>query len=255
MFPVFSGILTIILFASFIVPIIFAEMYSQANVVLGTPLLYLLIFVFFFLSSMIVVYFNVALIACAKMRLEGKNPTLKDGFKAASKHWGKIIAWSALNATVGLIIRIIVDKIEDKSPLLAGIISGFLGAAWSILTFFVIPVMVFEGKGVFASIKESGALIKHTWGERLTAGFSMGFGFFILYLVAAIPLALGIFSRSSVGMLIGAGISVLLWILIATLASALNGVFIAALYHYVRTGKVEGFESEEIQKAFVAKVR
>lgn len=254
MFPIFSGILSLILFASFIVPIVFAEMYSEANSVLGTPLLYLLIFVFYFLASIIVVYFNVALIACAKMRLEGKNPTLKDGFKAASGHWGKIIGWSALNATVGLLIRVIIDQIEERSPLLAGIVSGVLGAAWSILTFFVIPVMVFEGKGVFSSIKESGAMIKHTWGERLTAGFSMGMGFMLLYGIAAIPLLLGVFvSASTVGLIVGIGITVMLWIIIATVSTALNGVFIAALYHYVRTGKVEGFSGDEVKHAFVGK--
>ena len=256
MFPVFSGILTIILFASFMIPIVFAEMYSEANAILGTPLLYLLIFVFYFLASIIVVYFNVALIACAKMRLEGKNPTLKDGFKAASGHWGKIIGWSALNATVGLVIRVIVDQIEEKSPLLAGIVSGILGAAWSILTFFVIPVMVFEGKGVIASIKESGAMIKHTWGERLTAGFSMGIGFMLLYLLAAIPLVLGVFVfTSTAALFIGIGITALLWIVIATVSSALQGIFIAALYHYVRTGKVEGFSGDEVKHAFVGKKR
>ncbi len=256
MFPVISGVLTILLFASFIIPLVLTQLYADANAALGTPLLYATLFLFYLLSSIIIIFFNVALISCAKIRLEGKDPTLKDGFHAASKHIGKIISWSILNATVGLIIRIIVDKLEERSPFIASIVSGLLGAAWSILTFFVIPVMIFENKGVFQSISESGSLIKHSWGERLGAGITLGLGFAMLFFIAAIPLALGLFIfTSTTAIIIGAIITILLWIVIGTISSALNGIFIASLYHYIKTGTAVGYSSDDMKHTFVAKKR
>ena len=254
LFPILSGVITLILFASLILPLVFAELYAQANTALGTPLLYFMLFIFYMASSFIVIYFNVAVIACAKIRLEGGNPTIKDGFRTSNSHLGKILGWSILNATVGLIIRAIVDSLEDKSPFIASLVSGVLGAAWAVLTFFVIPKMIFENKAVFSAIKESGALIKHTWGEQLGAGFTMGFGFMLLYIIAAIPLLIGIFLvGGATAILIGASISILLWIVIATIASALNGIFTAALYNFIKTGKAHGYNHEELAHAFIPK--
>ena len=254
MFPIFSGILTLVLFASFILPLVFAELYNGAGATLGRPLLYGLLFVFYLLSSVIVIFFNVALVSCAKMRLEGRDPTLKDGFTAAFTHIKKIILWSLINATIGLLIRILGDKLEEKSPFVAAIVTSVLGAAWGILTFFVIPVMIFENKSVLVSIKESGLLMTKTWGERLGASFTMGFAFSMLYLLGAVPFLIGLFIiGSGMAMLIGIIISIFLWIIIATFNSALNGIFIAALYHYTKTGKVEGFQSEEIKNAFASR--
>src|SRR3989344_3507528 len=165
LFPIVSGILTVIAF--------------------------LLLFIYYVITSFIVIFFNTGLITCAQMRLNGKDPTFKDGIKHAWKHLGNIFVWSLISATIGLILRMIVDRIENSERLgpigkLVGMIFiGILGMAWSFLTFFVIPVMVFENKNVFASIKQSGSLFKKTWGENVIGQFSMGLIFGLLFLAGA----------------------------------------------------------------------
>ena len=67
------------------------------------------------------------------MRLEGKDPTVADGFRAAFNRLHNIFGWALVSATVGLILRII----EDRSEKIGRIVSGLLGMAWTADTIFV----------------------------------------------------------------------------------------------------------------------
>ncbi len=114
-----------------------------------------------------------------------------------------------------------------------------IGLAWSLLTFFVIPIMVFEGKGVFASIKRSGQLIKSTWGENIVADASIGLATFLLAILGIVPLFLvGFFVGLGTAFLVTLGIVVVYWLALAILSSSLQGIFVAALYNYAKNGKM-----------------
>src|SRR3989344_1381379 len=159
LFPIISGILSVLALISLFIP--FGIISLDNN--FSPSLFYLLLFIYYVITSFIVIFLNTGLITCAHMRLHGKDPTFKDGIKQAWKHVGNIFIWSVISATVGLILRMIVDRIENSERLgpfgrIVGVIFiGLLGMAWSFLTFFVIPVMVFENKNAFASIKQSGS--------------------------------------------------------------------------------------------------
>lgn len=196
------------------------------------------------------------------MRLNGKDPTFKDGLKKAWKHIDQIFVWSLISATVGLILRLIIDKIEESEKLgpigkIVGMIFiGLLGMAWSFLTFFVVPVMIFENKSVFASIKHSGSLFKKTWGENVIGQFSMGLVFLLLGLAGLGALVLAFLSGSLMVIVVVGGLTLLYWTLLAILSASLNGIFVAALYNYATTGKVPSAYSQELVKgAFRAKKR
>ena len=49
-----------------------------------------------------------------------------------------------------------------------------MGMAWGAATFFVVPVLVVEKVGPVDALKRSFAILKRTWGEMLTANFSIG---------------------------------------------------------------------------------
>ncbi len=258
LFPIVSGILTIIAFISLFIPFVIIALATG----ISPPLFYLLFFVYYLITSFIVIFFNTGLIACAHMRLNGKDPTFKDGLSKAWKHITQILAWSLISATVGLILRMIVDRIENSERLgpvgkfVGMIFIGLLGMAWSFLTFFVIPVMIFENKGVFVSIKHSGSLFKKTWGENVLGQFSMGLVFGLLSLIGVGAFVLAFLSGSFAVILVVGGLVLLYWTILAILSASLNGVFVAALYNYATTGKVpSAYSSELVKGAFRAKKR
>ncbi len=248
-FPIISGILTILLFLSFIIPLFVASSsFSSAY--------YGYLFLYYIISYFIIIFFNVGLISCARIRLNGGDPTFRDGFVEAKKHFGQIVGWALLAATVGLILRIIIDKMEERSEILGAILVSLLGTAWSILTFFVVPVMVFENKGVFSAIKGSGQLIKKTWGESLISTGGLGLFFFLLGLIGIVPIVLAVYSGSTIAITITVALAILYWIVLGVIGSSLNGILIAALYQFATTGKVaDGFDEDVVKGAFAHKRR
>ena len=253
LFPIISGILTVIAFISLFVPFaVFSFLNAGSD--LSSPFFYLLLFIYYLITSFMVIFFNTGLITCANMRLDGKDPTFKDGLKHAWKHIGNIFVWSLISATVGLILRMIVDRIENSERLgpigkLAGMIFiGLLGMAWGFLTFFVIPVMVFENRNAFESIKHSGSLFKKTWGENVIGQFSMGLIFGLLSLLGIGAFMLAFLSGSLAVMVIVGGLTVLYWMILAIISTSLNGIFVAAMYSYAKTGKVPAAYSPELVK-------
>jgi hypothetical protein len=247
-FPIISGIVSLFLFLSFILPVFYIFVLKKDQFTM-VGYYYLILFAYYFLSYLVVIYFNAGLIACAHMRLNGKDPKFKDGIHAANQHFGKILGWALIAGTVGLILR----QISERSNLFGKIVVGILGTAWNLLTFFVIPVMIIENKGVFSSLKESASLFKKTWGENIITQFSIGVFFFVMALLGLVPLIIAIFSGSIIAVIIVGALVILYWLAIAILSSSLSGIFTAALYNYAKTGKVpEAFSPEVIQGAYAA---
>jgi len=194
------------------------------------------------LSYFIVIFFNTGLITCANIRLNGGDPTFRDGFNNAKKHVGKIFVWALVSATIGLVLNLI----SERSGMLGKIAAALIGMAWSLLTFFVIPVMIFENIGVFESIKKSGHLFKKTWGENVIAQFSMGFIFAILGILGIIPIVISFLTGSFAIIILAFAITVVYWVILGIVSASLNGIFVAALYNYANTGKIPSAYSPEV---------
>ncbi len=242
-FPILSGVFTILLFISFIIPIFFTGSFPFNS--------YLGLFVFYLLSYFIVIFFNAGLIICANIRLSGGDPTVKDGLVGAVKHVGNIFIWAIIAATVGLLLRALSEKAENN--LLAQLVISFLGMAWSLLTFFVVPIMVLEKVSPFRAIKESTLLFKKVWGETVVGNFSIN-GVFLLAYILLIALGIGSFFLFGSASLPFIGLLILLGLGLAILAGTLNGIFVTALYRYASNGELsDSFSSEHIKSAFVRK--
>src|SRR5207244_8602379 len=130
-FPFLSGVITILAFATMIfggVSTGFFERLSNDRSLDANLLGYAGMFVWYFVSWFIVLFFNVAVIHCANIRLRGGDPTVADGFRASLQHIGRIAAWALVSATVGVILRFLADR----ANVIGKIIVGLLGAAWSI---------------------------------------------------------------------------------------------------------------------------
>jgi len=248
-FPVLSGIVSLFVILTFALPLLLTGSFLSMTGA-GPVVFYGLLFMFYAVSYVVVIFFNTALITCVSARLNGKEATLGDGISNAARHFGRILAWALVSATVGLILRIL----EDKAGFIGRIAVALVGGAWSLVTFFVIPILVLEDKGVADSVKDSVSLIRKTWGESIVGGGSIFLVFFAVGFVAL----LGVLSTLMLGNMIISGIALVLFlilvVILAVVASAMQGIFVTALYIYARTGTApSSFNNELIRNAFVPK--
>ncbi len=250
-FPLISGICCLIVLASFAIPVIMSNgILTDSASTQSSPIGYGMLFVFYFCSYFIITFFNTAIVACAAHRMGGGEPTVSYGMQAAFDRFNLILGWAALQATVGLILRMI----EDRSEWIGKIVAGLLGMAWTVTSFLVVPVLVIEKKGPIDAVKESATLLRKTWGEQLIGNCSFGLVFLVLAIPAFIFAFLGFMSGSGAGVLIGLIVAVLYIIGLALVQSALQSIFQTALYLYARDGKApQGFENAGLAHSVAAK--
>ncbi len=198
-----------------------------------------------------VIFFNAALVAAARERLEGGDPNVMSGIRAVRGMWLAILGWTIITGTVGLILQALQSMARENSHgvmrIVAVILVALLQTAWAYITFFVIPVLVVERIGPISAIRRSGSLLRQSWGEQLTASFS----FFIIYLLAllivAIPVVILIFIAPVAAIIVGV---ILGGIALASVA-AMEGIFKAALYEWVSEGKgSEWFDRQLLSNAY-----
>jgi hypothetical protein len=249
LFPVLSGLVTILIVLTFLLPMVFMGVLGEIGG-FGPVVWVLGLFLCYYISYAVVIFFNTGLIACATIRFSGGDPVVRDGIRFSLDNIGKILSWALVAATVGLIL----NMVSRRSGLIGRIVIAVIGIVWSMATFLVIPVMVFEDKGVFDAIMGSGNLLRKTWGENIIGNFSLGSLFIppILLLFLAIisimtgnlPLVFALVALTIIGFVV-AGI----------LHATLQGIFIAALYQFATTGTTpRRMRSDLIRGAFVPEV-
>ncbi len=212
-----------------------------------SPLGWLLLFAFYLVTSLVTLYFNTALVGAALARLRDGEASFASGMAIARANAGHIFIYAVLTATVGLILAVI----EDRFRLVGQIVAGILGAAWGIVTFLVVPVMVAEGVGPVDAIKRSGQLLTKTWGEQIIGSGGIGLVAFLAALLAVLPVALGILTGTAVGIAAGIVVAALYLGIVLLLASSLGGIYRAAVYLYAVGGEVPAqFEGWMLRDAF-----
>lgn len=247
--PAISGVITLILIATFILPLSFLGDGSGTG---GVPF-YVMLFLFYFLSYFVVILFNSALIHAANNKIEGKPVSIKESLSVSSSNIVNIACWSLIAATVGLILNVLRGQARNQGGL-GGIITnavlGMIGMAWSFATFFVVPVLVFEKVGPFDAIKRSVSLIKKTWGENIVGGIGISLIFFVLYLIGIGCLLLGIFANM---FWIVVPLVIAYFIAVFLVQGAVQAIFSVALYRYASNGQSAIFEEDDIKGAFKSK--
>ena len=254
LFPLLSGICCVLVLASFAGPILaMTDWQAASEAVAAQELLasdgdlsttqawqMLTLFLFYLSNYFVIIFFNAGLVACAQIRMEGGDPTVSDGLRAAWARLPAIAGWAVLAASVGMLLRLI----EQRSNLVGKIVVALLGMAWSLTSFLVIPILVIDNESPVGALQRSAAMLKKTWGEQLIGNFSFGLIFMLLALPGILVLVVGV-TAQSVTLIVFA---VLYFIGIALAQSALQGIFQAALYLYMRDGEApEGFEAAALQ--------
>jgi hypothetical protein len=243
-FPLLSALCSSVVVASFVIPLAMTGAWrppaGNADPA-QKALYYAILFAFYFCTYAVTTFFNVAVVAGAVSRMTGGEPTVGYCFGEAAKRIHLIVGWALVSATVGLVLRVI----EDRSPRVGQFVAGLLGAAWALVSFLVVPVLVVQNKGPIAALKESGSLLCRTWGEQLVGNFGFGLLFFLFALPGIAVLGLGAYAlvalhNSFLGVF-GIGLAVLYLIGLALVQSTLQAVFQAAVYLHTQGIHDHGF--------------
>jgi hypothetical protein len=252
--PVFSAI-SCVLVSAFVIlggtaaslPAIQSAATSGAHFQPNPEILWPAIFAFYLVNYTVIVFFNVALVSAASERLAGRPATLRDGLNKAWERKGKILEWALLAATVGMILKLI----EQRSGLIGKLIAKLIGVACTLASFFVAPILAFEGLGPIDALTRSAEIFSETWGEEIVGRISISVIFSLLGLLA-IPVWIAAIALGGMpGMWIGLGLFVLYILALSVVSSALQGIFTAALYQYATTKTVPaGFSSDALASAW-----
>jgi hypothetical protein len=254
-FPIVSFLAALVVMITFAVPTILAGV-LDSRLVNGelSVFSYVVGFLFYAVMYFVTIFSNTALVGAALIRLEGGDPTVRDGFRIAFDRLGTIFGYALIAATVGVILQ----AISERSGWLGRIVVSLVGFVWSIATFLVIPVLVVEKVGPVDAVKRSADLLKDTWGEQIAGNLSVGLVFglvSVLALVVGIPLILVAVTSGSVALIIIAvALLVLVLMGISLISSTLRGIYTAAVYRYATVGDTGGyFEADMVKAAFKAK--
>ncbi len=201
---------------------------------------YWLIFLYYYCNYLVIIFFNSAIIACAVIRMDGRNPTLADGLQAAVNRFPQIAGWALIASTVGFLL----GMVESGSRRGRGLIAAVLGIAWSLFSYLAIPLIVVEKTNPLFALDRSFFLMTKTWGEQVVGNFSFGLIFTILSLpVLPLILFMGKYWGTPLLLPLLAGVIIYL-IVLGIFQSALQIIFNAVMYVFARDGKVpEGFSA------------
>ena len=214
-------------------------------------------FGFYVMSYFVIIFFNSALVYAAHERLAGGDPNIRSGLNGAMQSVVTIFMWSVIAATVGLILQILSSQARQRGGIvgmIAYFIVSMLGAAWSLITYFIVPLIVIEHRSLGDSFKTSLSMLRRTWGEQIVANFGLGIASLLFYLAAVAIIAVMLFVLSPLGgfgVFTAIAVGVVLIVGISLVFATLNGIYKAALYNYAVDGMVPSlFPDDVIRGAF-----
>jgi hypothetical protein len=220
---------------------------DQAGLRQRDPAAMLPVFLFYVVTYAVGIFFQAAVVAGATERLRGGDPTVGSSLALAGRRLGAILAWALVAATVGMILR----AIQERVGIIGRLVVAFVGAGWSLATFFIVPVLVLEDRSVTDSFKRSVSVFRTTWGESLVGG--------VTFTAAAMVSWVTLIAVTGLLAWAGAGIASLAVLGIGAVGlmvffSALQGVYVASLYEYATAGRTpNGFDQSLLASAFVSK--
>ncbi|HEU5292096.1 MAG TPA: DUF6159 family protein, partial [Cyclobacteriaceae bacterium] len=219
---------------------------------------YVIVFLTYFGLAFIATFFNVCVVYTTKVRFEGGDATFGESFKFALSRIGVIVQWSLLSATVGLLLRLLhnlASRLGKIGEIVAHIVIGLIGMAWSIVTIFVVPVLVYENVGPIDAIKKSASVIKKTWGESLIRAIGLGLvQFLVFFLIIVITGLIGYVVTNQFGawgLAVTIAVGACLLLLAGLIFSVATTIFNTALYVYANNNQIAaGFDEDVVKGAF-----
>jgi hypothetical protein len=179
--------------------------------------------------------------------LEGQAVSNGQSLRAVLPRLKTLAAWACLSLTVGATLRSL-ERGRGIIGLVTRVVAAFVTLAWSAMTFFVLPVILFENLNTTAAMKRSRELVKGSWGEGVVGVGALNVIFNLAFLAVVIVAVLLAMVHAVVLALIVVLLAILAFNLLAAVASP---IFTVALYRYATTGElVMGFSQRDFVAAF-----
>ena len=243
--PLLSLLATLVLAVAVLLPIGLIVRNGSGGYSGSKPLVWVLGFIGSVALTYVVVFFNAALVFAANSRFQGEPVEIADAIRAAAARSHVLLPWAIVSATVSIVLR----AVEQRGGVFGRIVGSLAGVAWSVVTFLVLPILVFEGIGPIAAVKRSGELFKRTWGENLMTNAGIGLVGVLAVLVGAVPLVLLLAVGGPVAV-VGIVAFVLWCVAVLLVSTALTGIFQVALYRFATGTPVPGFEPAQLEGSF-----
>jgi hypothetical protein len=197
------------------------------------------------------------LVKTADEELQGRDSSFGEGLAEAFRHLPALLGWAAIQTLVGWLLSAIRGNGNSGSGVLdlarVGI-AAIAQVAWSVVSFFVLPLIVLRGMGAISAVKESFGMVRATWGTQIAGGVRLGFFVVLLGLLPGIAAIIGggflmVTDYAAVGIPLAA-LGVIVVVLAQVLISALRAVFAVALFHFAEGGTAIGpYSTVDLQSA------
>jgi hypothetical protein len=220
--------------------------------------IFLVVSVVTFPLTAIATFLNVAFLLMVADDQAGREPSVREGLAGARARLRPILAWAALATGVGLVLQAL-QQIPHVGPWLGRAISIAGGLAWSLATFFVLPILALHGTGARESVRRSAAVFRERWGESVTADLAIGTAATLAGVPGWICLGAGIPISAHGDLAVGAPLVVvgLAWaVAVLALQGAVTQLFQLSVYRLVASGEVVGpFAEADLERAVKPKRR
>lgn len=226
-------------------PLLIVALITDATAPTNGSFYYTLLLIWYFMLACVAVAMHVALVGAIDISMNHRDSKFRDGIAVAMQFIPSIIVWTLINYSVGFLLTLL-----DQQRHCSRVVRKIFGAAWSIITFMVIPVMVVEKTNIFAAFSRSNKLMEKTWGQNLHPGFGLGY-FFLLLNIPLLVYSTAMYFRGTESPVLVELFGAMYFLLTLVMVQASRSVLMVALYEYAATGKVpDRFDETFLKSAF-----
>ena len=233
-FPLLSSIAAILVALTFVPLLMQTGLAGEQGPTEASAGDYAVMFALYLAEYFVIFFFNAALVGAALIRMDGGDPTVRDGLRIATSRIVSIFGYAMIAATVGVILRAVAERLGT----IGQFIMGLIGLAWTVTTFLTVPVLVTRDIGPIDAVKQSATLLKKTWGENIIANAGLGFVFVLVYIAMMFVFAglVALVQGSGPAVISVFVVAIVALVIVALIQGALQGIFSAALYRYAVDG-------------------
>lgn len=179
--------------------------------------------------------------------LDGEPLTNGEALRRIRPKLPTLVAWGSLSLLVGVLIRS-MERGRGIVGLLGRIAAVFVTVAWSAMTFFVLPVICFEGLDVQAAMRRSKAIVREHWGEGVVGVGALNL---LVFLCVLSTFVVAVLLTAAGAAILGLAFVLVALVALNFLSAVASPVFTVVLYRYATTGVlVGGFVPEDVAAAF-----
>jgi hypothetical protein len=199
--------------------------------------------------SFVTIFFNVALAHVVVRRWHGEPARLADGVRAAGARGVAIAGWAILTTTVGLLLQVLERLTLGISQIVIGVVAD---VAWSVASFFVVPVIVVERRGPAGALRRSSRIVREHWAEGLAGVTPIALATLMVVLplvglvfIGAVLYVTGLTAPGLLAMTGGIVAIVAVWIV----SGAVTQIFTLAVFqHATGAPYFDGFPAADLER-------